>query len=149
MICGLQQENLDIIQLIAAGFCFLPVSDIQDDILIQGSQSHLIQVVDILLDNAQKYGGEHGHTWVSLKRQGTKHCLLTVANEGAPLSARERKDIFKRFYRADTARERTGSYGLGLSIAEGIVKAHRGKIWVESKNGINTFAIQLPVTDNI
>lgn len=124
-------------------------SDIQDDILIQGSKSHLIQVIDILLDNAQKYGSEHGHTWVSLKRQGTKHCLLTVANEGAALSARERKDIFKRFYRADTARERTGSYGLGLSIAESIAKAHKGKIWVESKNGINTFAIQLPVTDNI
>ncbi|MBR2928813.1 MAG: HAMP domain-containing histidine kinase [Oscillospiraceae bacterium] len=121
-------------------------SDIQDNILIRGSQSHLVQVIDILLDNAQKYGNEHGHTWVSLKRQGTKYCLLTVANEGAPLSARERKDIFKRFYRADTARERTGSYGLGLSIAEGIVKAHKENIWVESNSGINTFAIQLPVT---
>jgi light-regulated signal transduction histidine kinase (bacteriophytochrome) len=72
------------------------------------------------------------------------YCLLRF-----PLSARECKDIFKRFYRADAARERTGSYGLGLSIAEGIVKAHKGKIWVESKNGINTFAIQLPIICDI
>ena len=120
-------------------------SDIQDDILIQGSQSHLIQVVDILLDNAQKYSCERGHTWVSLKQQGTKHCLLTVSNEGVPLSARECKDIFKRFYRSDAARERTGSYGLGLSIAEGIVKAHKGKIWAESKDGTNTFFAQFPI----
>lgn len=121
-------------------------SEIEDSIRVRGSQSHLVQVVDILLDNAQKYSGERGHTWVSLKRQGAKHCLLTVANEGSPMSAKELKNIFKRFYRADAARERTGSYGLGLSIAEGIVKAHKGKIWAESKDGINTFSVQLPTT---
>ena len=69
-----------------------------------------------------------------------------MANEGKALSGQELKNIFKRFYRADAARERTGSYGLGLSIAEGIVQAHRGKIWAESKDGVNTFLIQLPTT---
>lgn len=121
-------------------------SEVEDDIRVRGSQSHLVQVIDILLDNAQKYSCEHGHTWVSLKRQGTRHCLLTVANEGPSMSDKELKNIFKRFYRADAARERTGSYGLGLSIAESIVKAHKGKIWAESKGGVNTFAVQLPIT---
>ena len=121
-------------------------SVVQDDIWVQGSQPHLIQVVNILLDNAQKYGVEHGHTRVTLRQQGKKSCLLTVANEVKALSGQELKNIFKRFYRADAARERTGSYGLGLSIAEGIVQAHRGKIWAESKDGVNTFLIQLPTT---
>lgn len=121
-------------------------SVVQDDIWVQGSQPHLIQVVNILLDNAQKYGVEHGHTRVTLRQQGKKSCLLTVANEGKALSGQELKNIFKRFYRADAARERTGSYGLGLSIAEGIVQAHRGNIWAESKDGVNTFLIQLPTT---
>lgn len=121
-------------------------SVVQDDIWVQGSQPHLIQVVNILLDNAQKYGVEHGHTRVTLRQQGKKSCLLTVANEGKALSGQELKNIFKRFYRADAAQERTGSYGLGLSIAEGIVQAHRGKIWAESKDGVNTFLIQLPTT---
>ena len=121
-------------------------SVVQDDIWVQGSQPHLIQVVNILLDNAQKYGVEHGHTRVTLRQQGKKSCLLTVANEGKALSGQELKNIFKRFYRADAARERTGSYGLGLSIAEGIVQAHRGKIWAESKDGVKTFLIQLPTT---
>lgn len=121
-------------------------SEIEDGIWVRGSQSHLVQVVDILLDNAQKYSSERGRTWVTLKRQGAKHCLLTVSNEGSAMSSKELKNIFKRFYRADAARERTGSYGLGLSIAEGIVKAHKGKIWAESKDGINTFSVQLPTT---
>ena len=111
---------------------------------MQGSQSPLIQVVDILLDNAQKYSSEHTCTQITLKRQGTKHCLLIVASQGDPMSSKELKNIFKRFYRADPSRNRNGSYGLGLSIAEGIVKAHKGKIWAESKNGTNTFFVQLP-----
>lgn len=120
--------------------------EIEDGILVRGSRSHLVQVVDILLDNAQKYSSEQGHTWVTLKRQGTKYCLLTVSNEGDPISAKDLKHIFKRFYRADAARVRTGSYGLGLSIAEGIAKAHKGEIWAESRNGVNTFSVQLPTT---
>ena len=121
-------------------------SAIQPNIRVSGSQPHLIQVVDVLLDNAQKYSIVHGHTVVTLQTHHKKSCLLTVANEGKAMSAKELKHIFKRFYRADTARERTGSYGLGLSIAEGIVKAHKGKIWAESRDGINTFFVQLPVT---
>lgn len=105
----------------------------------------MAQLVDILLDNAQNYGNAHGKTAVTLKRCGKKKCLLSVENEGAALTPDELKKIFKRFYRADEARERTGSYGLGLSIAEGIVRAHRGKIWAESKNGRNTFFVQLPI----
>ena len=56
-------------------------SVVQDDIWVQGSQPHLIQVVNILLDNAQKYGVEHGHTRVTLRQQGKKSCLLTVAGQ--------------------------------------------------------------------
>ena len=121
-------------------------SDIQEKIWIRGSQTHWIQLVDILLDNAQKYSRAHGRTWVKLRVCGRRSCLLTVANEGEAMTPQELKNIFKRFYRADAARERTGSYGLGLSIAEGIVNAHKGRIWAESKNGVNTFLVQLPVT---
>jgi len=118
--------------------------DIQEAVWMSGSQTHLVQLVDILLDNAQKYSHTNGSTCVTLRSCGKRHCLLTVANEGDAMTPQELKRIFKRFYRADAARERTGSYGLGLSIAEGIVKAHRGKIWAESKNGVNTFFVQLP-----
>lgn len=45
----------------------------------------------------------------------------------------------------DAARKMNHSYGLGLSIAQSIVQAHRGKIWCESKDGINVFYVNLPI----
>nr|WP_325194648.1 HAMP domain-containing sensor histidine kinase [uncultured Oscillibacter sp.] len=120
-------------------------SRIEDGLFVQGSTPHLKQVTDILLDNAQKYAAPQSRVEVSLGRSGRKHCLLSVATEGASLTPKELKNIFKRFYRTDTARSRDGSYGLGLSIAEGIVKGHRGVIWAESRGGVNTFFVRLPL----
>ena len=117
---------------------------IPDGITLQGSERHLYQVLDVLLDNALKYSVPEGHTNVELKRIGHS-CLLTVSNTGEPISKEDLKSIFKRFYRADKARSLNGSYGLGLSIAESIVEAHKGKIWAASEHGYNTFFVQLPL----
>ncbi len=118
-------------------------TEIAGNILVSGSPSELRQVLDILLDNAQKYSRRNGTTWVTLKRRGKNHCLLAVADEGETIPPQDLKNLFKRFYRADQARSRNGSFGLGLSIAESIIKRHKGKIWAESKNGINTFFVEL------
>ena len=117
---------------------------IPEGITLQGSERHLYQVLDVLLDNALKYSVAEGHTNVELKRIGHS-CLLTVSNTGEPISKEDLKNIFKRFYRADKARSLNGSYGLGLSIAESIVEAHKGKIWAASEPGYNTFFVQLPL----
>lgn len=117
---------------------------IEGGIRVKGSEAHLRQVLDILLDNAMKYSAPAGQVWVALRRQGS-HCVLMVASPGAPISREDLRNIFKRFYRIDKARSRDGSYGLGLSIARSIVTEHRGKIWAESENGVNTFFVQLPV----
>lgn len=122
------------------------VSRIEDGIVLRGSEAHLRQVADILLDNARKYAAPEGWVLVSLTRQSAHHCLLSVANPGPALSPQEQKDIFKRFYRGDRARSMNQSYGLGLSIAKRIVEEHRGRIWAESSGGINTFFISLPTT---
>lgn len=118
-------------------------SEIEDGLRVKGSQSHLKQVLDILLDNAAKYSTPNGTVTVRAKRQGS-HCLLAVSSPGSPISKEDLKNIFKRFYRIDKARSMNHSYGLGLSIADSIVKEHGGKIWAESTDGINTFFVQLP-----
>ncbi len=117
-------------------------SRIQGEIRVKGSSAHLRQVLDILLDNAAKYSSPGAQVTVTLSRQGN-HCLLTVANPGAPIGKEDLKNIFKRFYRIDKARAMNHSYGLGLSIADSIVKEHGGRIWAESEGGINTFFLQL------
>ena len=119
-------------------------SDLSPAVQVTGSEPQLRQVLEILLDNARKYSQEGGATQVCLKRRGKSHCLLTVANQGEPISPEALANLFKRLYRADPARSRNGSYGLGLAIAESIVNRHRGKIWAESQNGINTFYVELP-----
>ena len=114
---------------------------IADEIVIEGSEQHLYQVMDVLLDNALKYGSPNGVVNVDLIRTG-RACVLSVMSPGEPISEEDLKNIFKRFYRTDKARAMNGSYGLGLSIAESIVHAHKGKIWAESANGYNTFFVQ-------
>lgn len=115
---------------------------VEPDIVLKGSDAHLKQVLEILLDNAMKYS-DPGTVTVELHKQGS-NCLLSVTNPGSEISAEDRKNIFKRFYRVDKARHRDGSYGLGLSIAENIIREHGGKIWAESENGYNSFRVELP-----
>ncbi len=124
----------------------LPLSvQTEENIQVMGEEGQLRQLIGILLDNAQKYAQPGGATKVSLTRRDKKgRCLITVANEGAPIPPEELENIFKRFYRMDKARSRTGSFGLGLAIAQGIVQQHRGKIWAESSGGWNRFLVELP-----
>lgn len=119
--------------------------DITDGISIHGSPQHLKQVVEILLDNAQKYSAPQGTVQVTLQKSGAHHCLLSVSDPGDPIRPEDLKKIFQRFYRIDEARAMNHSYGLGLSIAENIVKNHKGRIWAESAEGINTFRVELPM----
>lgn len=147
-------SELDLSELVSDGLLpFEPVyfekellleSEIQEGIRVKGSQAHLRQVLDILLDNAAKYSSPNAAVTVRLRQQGN-HCLLSVANPGEAISKEDLKNIFKRFYRIDKVRSMNHSYGLGLSIADSIVREHGGRIWAESAEGINTFFVQLTV----
>ena len=121
-------------------------ADIQENITVRGSQQHLRQTVDILLDNARKYAAPSGEISVTLTRCGGR-CRLAVSNPGPEISKADLQNIFKRFYRMDAARSRDGSFGLGLSIAENIVTAHGGKIWADYADGRITFTAELPVKE--
>lgn len=149
-----KQEHLDFSKLVeGAVLLFEPVyfeagrtleSEIQPKLTVNGSSDHLVRVVEVLLDNGRKYSTPDSTVHIHLIRQG-KNALLSVSSLGHPLTEQQCKDIFKRFYRADTARTMNRSYGLGLPIAQGIVEQHKGKIWGESKDGWNTFLVTLPL----
>ncbi len=116
-------------------------SSIEAAVQVQGDLRQLQQVLDILLDNGAKYSAPGGTAVLTLRRQGS-HALLSFATPGAPMDKADLINIFRRFYRMDKARS-SGSYGLGLAIAQSILQEHRGRIWAESAEGINTFFVQL------
>jgi len=120
-------------------------TEVEEGIHVKGNAAQLCRAIEILLDNAQKYALPNGSAHLSLKRSGHRRCMLRVSNDGEPISKEDLKNIFKRFYRTEEARSSDGSFGLGLSIAEGIAKAHGGRLWGESRNGVNSFLMELPI----
>ena len=117
---------------------------VEPDLHVLGSPRHLRQVVSILLDNAVNHAPEGSAVRVRLQRQGGA-ALLTVTNPG-DLSREDCRNIFLRFYRVDAARS-GGGYGLGLPIAQGIIRDHGGKIWAESRDGTVILTVQVPLRD--
>ena len=120
-------------------------SRVEEGIALWGSAPRLERVLEALLDNANKYAAPGGAVHVELRRLGRRHCLLTVASQGNPIPPALRQKIFHRFFRGDEARAAQGSYGLGLPIAQEAVRAHGGKIWVETVADTNLFCVRLPL----
>lgn len=119
--------------------------EIAESLSVSGNRNHLCQMLEIILDNACKYGESGGTIRVHLHQAGPRDVLLSVESTGKPIHKEELKRIFDRFHRTDPSRSQVRGYGLGLSIAASIVSAHSGRIWAES-DGIsaNTFMVRLP-----
>ncbi|MDE6846299.1 MAG: HAMP domain-containing histidine kinase [Lachnospiraceae bacterium] len=92
------------------------------------------QVISILLHNAISYTPEHGRITLSLAVHRDKF-HITVTDNGIGISDEDKKKIFDRFYRAEKSRSTKDHFGLGLSIAYEIVKAHGGSIAVSDAEG--------------
>ena len=107
-------------------------SGIDTELVYQGDEALLRQLVGILLDNALKYCDCGGDIVVDLRRG--RHVVLTVENTYAAVGELELHRLFDRFYRADKARTFTGGYGVGLSIAKAIAEKHKGEITAYKKD---------------
>jgi PAS domain S-box-containing protein len=105
----------------------------------------LRQILANLVDNAVKFSPDGGTVTVAARRK-TSAVEVRVVDRGPGIPAAERARIFRKFYRGDFARDQPGSTGLGLFIAEGLVRAMGGRIWVESEEGEgSSFAFELPL----
>ena len=101
--------------------------------------------VSNILDNAFKYTLPGGKVTASLSTQKSS-LILDIADTGIGVPKDQVKLIFTKFFRARNAiRLQTEGSGLGLWIANEIVKHHNGRIWIETKENKGTvFSIQLP-----
>ncbi|WP_432409189.1 sensor histidine kinase [Wukongibacter sp. M2B1] len=119
--------------------------DIEPDLMTNGNNEQIKQVVMILLDNAVKYTNSKGTVNISLRKLHN-NIVLSVTNTGKGIPKEHINKIFDRFYRTDKSRTRkNGGYGLGLAIAKTIVEQHGGSISAESiLNKSTTFCVKLP-----
>ena len=121
-------------------------TDIEENISYKGDEDRIKQLITILVDNAIVHSEGNANIMVSLKRDNKDKIKLSVSNtngEDIPKGCEER--LFERFFRVDKARNRSnGSHGLGLNIAQSIVKNHNGSIAVTStKDHVVTFTVTL------
>ncbi len=99
---------------------------------IDADPDRLAQVLANLVGNALKYTPEGGRIRVEAQASPSEVCF-TVADTGPGIPAEQLPHLFERFWQARAA-GRTG-HGLGLSIVQGLVEAHDGRVWVDSQPG--------------
>ncbi|TFH51539.1 HAMP domain-containing histidine kinase [Actinomyces viscosus] len=116
--------------------------------LVTGDEERLRQVVVNLLANARVHTPAGSHVTTTLEREGDA-LIVRIHDDGPGIAPDVRDRLFERFARGDSSRERrTGSTGLGMSIALAIVQSHGGGIDVESSTAPEdhgtTFSVRLP-----
>lgn len=115
---------------------------------IEADAEALARAIWNLLDNAVKYSPDHRTIEVDVNRCNGS-VSIAIRDRGIGIPAYERAVIFGKFHRGEQARSRgIQGTGIGLAMVEQIVKAHAGRVEVESEPGKgSTFTIILPAKD--
>lgn len=117
----------------------------EGDATMTGDRSMIQRALGNLVSNAIRHTPAGGTVLVQLSRSNRKITRIVVENRGATIPAEYIPRLFERFYRTDESRQKGDQgVGLGLAIVKSIVNAHRGKIQVESADGITRFSLSLP-----
>jgi two-component system clock-associated histidine kinase SasA len=107
--------------------------------------SQIRRVITNLLDNAIKYTPLGGEVSVTALHRTTQKVQITVSDTGPGIPAEMRDKIFEESYRLERDTKQEG-YGLGLALCHRIIRAHYGRIWVDSVPGEgSSFSFTLPV----
>ncbi|KOA20050.1 sensor histidine kinase YycG [Clostridium homopropionicum DSM 5847] len=118
--------------------------NVPDGLTLWGDADKLARVFNNILKNAIAYSYENSVIDISAKQQD-KNIVITFTNQGNSIPKAKLETIFEKFYRLDSARStNTGGAGLGLAIAQEIVTAHDGTIFVESNTENTKFTVKLP-----
>jgi len=130
----------------ASSFELLKVrfTGLQHEITGMGDPSYLKQAIGNLIDNSIKYGDQTQLPEVGISQQ-SGHIIISVKNAGVPIKKSDQTKIFEKFYRAkeDSVRSKEGT-GLGLYLANEIIRAHNGTIQVTATKAWNHFDVLIP-----
>lgn len=106
---------------------------------------HLENAINNLLDNAKKYSEEP--VIILRTKKEKKKLIIEVIDNGEGLTSKEKKKIFRKFYRVTNGNlHKVKGYGLGLSYVKEIIKMHSGTLQVESEINMGTMIrVQIPL----
>lgn len=112
------------------------VCNVQPMLTLKGNDKAIVQLVNILMDNALKYSPVGGTVAFNLTRQNRVIYIHTFNTTETRIDKHQTAQVFERFYRTDASRNsETGGSGIGLSVAQAIVNAHGGKIQAWTQDG--------------
>ncbi len=142
-LAALLQDVLELYEPQALAHDVVLGSDIDSEVApVEADPDRLRQVLSNLISNALKFTPAKGNIVVRVaNREGGVE--MSVKDSGPGIAEEDLTQIFERFWQLNRA-SRTGA-GLGLAICKGIVEAHGGRVWAESKPGRgSTFYVYIP-----
>ncbi|WP_018478531.1 HAMP domain-containing sensor histidine kinase [Pontibacter roseus] len=117
--------------------------DDEDRLMVKGNEALLLIAIVNVLENAAKFSQPGQYVSIRLSAN-IKEVLLQVSDQGLGIAPHDLQHVFVPFFRANNVRNITG-HGIGLPLAESIIKLHRGSITVVSKVSEGTVVtLQLP-----
>jgi signal transduction histidine kinase len=131
---------------LTAGDHAIDLSVAEEPVQVRADREALARTIWNLLDNAVKYSSSCPTVWVTMARHNGR-VVITVRDQGIGIPIEEQREIFGRFVRGSEPKaKRIAGTGIGLTMADQIVRAHGGTIEVASTPGVgSTFSLQLPV----
>ncbi len=139
---ALVTEAVDLLRPLAAAKRQQVEVTVHDELHVKCDHARVIQVLSNLLGNAIKFS-DAGRTIVVRVAQSGVDARISVEDQGSGIEPGHLRHVFERFWHA--SRDAGGESGLGLFLAKGIVEAHGGTLWAESRVGVgSTFHFTLP-----
>ena len=117
-------------------------SDVPSNLLIQGVDSSVQELVNILLDNAIKYCDDEGIIDITAAPKG-RTVRLMISNTYIEGEGVDYSRFMDRFYRQDASRNEKKGYGIGLSMAEALCEQMHGKLQISYRGGMISFTATL------
>ncbi len=114
-----------------------------DELNVTANEEMLKQVWINLLDNAIKFSLEGGTININLFKDN--NLVFKISNGGTTIKEEDYQKIFDKFYRTKEAK--ADGHGVGLSVVKKIIELHRGKINVNSQDGVTEFTVTLPINN--
>jgi signal transduction histidine kinase len=143
-VISLIEKVIDLYQYVAEEKRVAIRTELPEELYARVDSNRIRQIIANLLDNAIKFSTEGGRIRMEACREGDE-VKISIRDSGAGIPPHDLPHIFDRLYRGDKSRSHRG-LGLGLSLVQAVVRAHKGRIEVESTPGEGSiFTLFLPV----